>query len=290
MKNINGIHDFPQWLRFRAPSKGNGREVELLISTLKIDTVCKSALCPNRPVCWSRKIATFLLLGDTCTRNCKFCAVKKGIPLTPDPLEKEKILHALEILRLKYVVLTMVTRDDLPDGGAFHISEIVKHIRNKIPEIKIEVLVSDFGGNEESLKTILDSGPDVFSHNIETVERLCGVVRDRRCSYTTSLKVLETVNKLSPDTIIKSGLMLGLGEMEIEVLKTLRDLKNSGCKIVTIGQYLQPTKNNYPVKEFIQPDKFRFYSDWAKEKLGLAVIAGPEVRSSYKADFWYSES
>lgn len=289
MNSVGSKNSFPPWLKFRVPDGKDKNEVAQLISTLNIDTVCESALCPNRGVCWSKKVATFLLLGNICTRKCKFCAVKKGIPLPPDPSEKDKILTAVKTLKLRYVVLTMVTRDDLPDGGASHISEVVKNIKYNIPELKIEVLTSDFGGNKDSIKIVLESMPDVFSHNIETVERLCKEVRDKKCSYRMSLKVLETAKNLSPDTIIKSGFMIGLGEEEKEIFITLEELKSIGCEIVTIGQYLQPTKNNYPVKEFVHPDKFKFYSQWAKEELNLTVIAGPEVRSSYQADFWVNE-
>ncbi len=289
MQNPSKMNSFPHWLKFKIPPTDGFTEVNSLTSTLKIDTVCKSALCPNRPECWSRKIATFLLLGDTCTRKCKFCGIKKGIPTLPDPLEKDKILHALETLQLNYIVLTMVTRDDLSDGGASHISEVVKYIKEKHPMKKVEVLVSDFGGNEIAIKTIIDAKPDVFSHNIETVERLCKIVRDPKCSYRLSLRVLETAKNLSSEVIIKSGFMVGLGETEEEILKSLTDLKEVGCKIVTIGQYLQPTKKNYPVIEFIHPEKFNFYSKWAKNNLNLTVLAGPEVRSSYQADFWCSQ-
>ncbi len=280
---------FPEWIRFKVPDTEDIKQVHSLLEHLQIATVCKSALCPNRPECWSRKTATFLLLGDVCSRRCTFCAVKKGSTLSPDPLEKDKILQAVEVMELQYIILTMVTRDDLPDGGAKHIAEIVSCLKKNHPERRVEVLVSDFQGNVSSLETILESKPDVFAHNLETVERLCSIVRDKRCSYSLSLNVLKKVKELSPEMKTKSGIMVGLGETKDEVLQTLNDLEDSGCSVVTIGQYLQPTPKQLPVSRFVSPDEFRFYENWAKENLKLKVISGPEVRSSYHADFWCRE-
>ncbi len=277
---------FPDWIRFKIPDTGEVKQIHSLLENIGIATVCKSALCPNRPECWSRKTATFLLLGDICSRRCSFCAVKKGNPIALDPMEKDKILKAVELMGLQYIILTMVTRDDLPDGGAEHISNIVSSIKEKFPERKIEVLVSDFQGDTSSLHTILKAKPDVFSHNLETVERLCPVVRDRKCSYRLSLEVLKKVKEMSAEIKTKSGIMVGLGETQKEVLQTLIDLNNVGCSVVTIGQYLQPTSKQLAVSEFISPDEFRYYEQWAKDNLSLKVIAGPEVRSSYHADFW----
>ncbi len=277
---------FPHWIRFKVPNTDKIQQIHSLLEDMGIATVCKSALCPNRPECWSRKTATFLLLGDICSRHCSFCAVKKGKPTPPDPLEKDKILKAVEIMGLQYIVLTMVTRDDLPDGGAEHISNIVLSLKEKFPERKVEVLVSDFQGDISSLNTILNAKPDVFSHNLETVERLCPVVRDKNCAYRVSLNVLKKVKEISPLTKTKSGIMVGLGETRDEVIQTLKDLNSVGCSIVTIGQYLQPTSKQLPVSEFISPDEFHYYVQWARNNLPLKVIAGPEVRSSYLADFW----
>lgn len=277
---------FPDWIRFKVPNKDEFRQVHYLLENMGIATVCKSALCPNRPECWSRKTATFLLLGDICSRRCSFCAVKKGNPAPPDPTEKDRILKAVEVMGLQYIVLTMVTRDDLIDGGATHISNIVMALKEKFPERKVEVLVSDFQENISSLKIILEGNPDVFSHNLETVERLCPMVRDKKCSYRVSLNVLKKIKEISPETKTKSGIMVGLGETKEEVIKTLEDLNNVGCSIVTIGQYLQPTSKQLPVFKFISPDEFRFFEEWAKNNLSFKVIAGPEVRSSYLADFW----
>ncbi|MGC8738823.1 MAG: lipoyl synthase [Candidatus Hydrogenedens sp.] len=280
---------FPKWIRFRVPDTNGIKQVSSLLEELGISTVCKSALCPNRAECWSRKTATFLLLGDICSRRCSFCAVKKGQPLSPDPFEKDKILKAVEVMGLQYIILTMVTRDDLLDGGANHIFEIVSSLKKVFPKRKVEVLVSDFQGNMSSLETILKANPDVFSHNLETVERLHPIVRDKKCSYQVSLSVLNKVKEISRVTKTKSGIMVGLSETQDEVLQTLKDLDSVGCSIVTIGQYLQPTPRQLPVSNFISPDEFRFYEEWAGKNLSLKVIAGPEVRSSYHADFWCKE-
>ena len=280
---------FPDWIRFKVPDTNEVKQVYSLLEEIGIATVCKSALCPNRPECWSRKTATFLLLGDICSRRCSFCAVKKGQPLPPDPFEKDKIIKAVKVMGLKYIILTMVTRDDLLDGGAKHISDIVISLKETFPERKVEVLVSDFQGNVSSLETILKAKPDIFSHNLETVERLCPMVRDKKCSYRVSLDVLKKAKEISPETKIKSGIMVGLSETRDEILQTLKDLDSIGCSIVTIGQYLQPTIRQLPVSDFISPDEFKFYEEWANNNLSLKVIAGPEVRSSYHADFWCKE-
>ena len=286
----NKKSSFPSWIRFRIPESGELSKVHLFLNDMGISTVCKSALCPNRLECWSRKTATFLLLGEVCSRKCSFCAIKKGTPTMIDLQEKDKIVKAVEVMELQYIVLTMVTRDDLPDGGAEHIAEIVIELKNKFPERKVEVLVSDFQGNVSSIKTIVDSKPDVFSHNVETVERLCSQIRDSKYSYNLSLEVLRKIRELSPEIKTKSGFMVGLGETNDEVLETLKDLDDIGCSIVTIGQYLQPTTKQVPVLKFVTPEEFRFYEDWAERNLSIKVIAGPEVRSSYHADFWCKEN
>ncbi len=287
---INKKSYFPSWIRFRIPESEELSKVHFLLNNMGISTVCKSALCPNRLECWSRKTATFLLLGEVCSRKCSFCAIKKGTPTPIDLQEKDKIIKAVEIMELKYIVLTMVTRDDLPDGGAGHIAEIILELKNKFPDRKVEVLVSDFQGNTSSIKTIIDSKPDVFSHNIETVQRLCSKIRDSKYSYNRSLEVLRKVKELSPEIKTKSGFMVGLGETNDEVLETLKDLDDIGCSIVTIGQYLQPTTKQVPVARFVSPEEFNSYKNWAEKKLSLKVIAGPEVRSSYHADFWCKEN
>lgn len=287
---INKKSYFPSWIRFRIPESEELSKVHFLLNNMGISTVCKSALCPNRLECWSRKTATFLLLGEVCSRKCSFCAIKKGTPTPIDLQEKDKIIKAVEIMELKYIVLTMVTRDDLPDGGAGHIAEIILELKNKFPDRKVEVLVSDFQGNTSSIKTIIDSKPDVFSHNIETVQRLCSKIRDSKYSYNRSLEVLRKVKELSPEIKTKSGFMVGLGETNDEVLETLKDLDDIGCSIITIGQYLQPTTKQVPVARFVSPEEFNSYKNWADKKLSLKVIAGPEVRSSYHADFWCKEN
>ncbi len=280
---------FPDWIRFKIPDTETTKQIQFFLGNMEISTVCKSALCPNRPECWSHKTATFLLLGNVCSRRCSFCAVKKGQPGAPDTAEKNKILKAVEYMGLQYIILTMVTRDDLPDGGAKHISEVITSLKENFPDRKVEVLVSDFEGNIASLKTILETKPDVFAHNLETVERLCPIVRDKKCSYHISLDVLKKVKELYPEIKTKSGIMVGLGETKDEIFQTLKDLENVGCSIVTIGQYLQPTAKQLPVSHFLSPEEFHFFEQWAENNLTLKVIAGPEVRSSYHADYWCKE-
>lgn len=276
----------PHWLHFRANYSAESKYLNNILKDLQLNTVCQGALCPNKPICWARKTATFLLLGDTCTRHCHFCSVKKGKPLPPDPLEPDKIEKAVERLNLHYVVLTMVTRDDLPDGGASHVAKTVENLKEKHPNIKVEILVSDFLGNPESIKTILKSNPDVFAHNIETVNRLTKLVRDNKCSYERSIDVLKTAKEVNSSLQTKSGLMVGLGENHEEVLQAINDLYLVGCSIITIGQYLQPTKKQIPVQRFVHPSEFEQYKKWAAERYPITIIAGPNVRSSYLADIW----
>jgi lipoic acid synthetase len=249
----------------------------------RINTVCENALCPNRGECYKRRTATFLILGKNCTRNCAFCAINKGKPEPVDFLEPERIARATDILNLRHVVITSVTRDDLEDGGAVHFANVIKEIKKLNSEIIIEVLVPDFRGKFESVKKVVDAGPDIFNHNLETVPCLYSKIR-KGADYKRSLLVLKTAKKINPQIITKSGLMTGLGETQKQVLKTMDDLRQVRCDFLTIGQYLAPTKKHYPVKEFIKPEVFEKYKQAGIEKGFLNVFSGPFVRSSYFAD------
>jgi len=266
----------------RLPPKASVQETRALLETAGVYTVCQEASCPNRWECFGNKTATFLILGDVCTRNCAFCDIKAGVPLLLNPDEPKSIASAAEKLGLKYVVITCVTRDDLPDGGARQFVEVIRAVRAKLPKTAIEVLTSDFDGNVAAIESVLDEKPEVFNHNIETVERFTPLLRSK-AAYLRSLAVLEHAGRYAPDIPVKSGLMVGLGESEDEVKKTLEDLRKAGCKILTIGQYFAPSKNHYPVKETISEEKFEKYKTWAKVMGFSAVAAGPMIRSSYNA-------
>ena len=266
----------------RLPSKTSVLKTSEILAAGGVHTVCTAASCPNRWECFGNKTATFLILGDVCTRNCIFCDIKTGKPLDVDYDEPEKIAAVVKKLDLKFVVITCVTRDDLPDGGAEQFVKIIRKIRMKIPETGIEILTSDFDGNVLALESVLDEKPTVFNHNIETVERLSAFIRNK-ATYFRSLSILEHAANYASKIPVKSGLMVGLGESDAEVKKTLEDLKKAGCKILTIGQYFSPSKNHYPVKETVSIEKFEEYKKWAKELGFSAVAAGPMVRSSYNA-------
>ena len=253
-----------------------------MIADDSINTVCESAKCPNIGECYSKKTVTFMILGDVCTRNCRFCAVRKGDPSLPDPLEPEKVALAAQKLGLKHVVVTSVTRDDLSDGGAGQFSKTIREIRKICPEAKIEVLIPDLQGNDESLSKIIGARPNIINHNLETVPRLYPSVRSR-ADYKRSLKVLKTAKNADNSLYIKSGIMVGLGEKREEVFRLMEDLREIDCDILTIGQYLRPSKEQVEVSEFIEPEVFEGYKQ-AGEKMGFnRVFSGPFVRSSYKA-------
>ena len=294
----------PEWLRTRLPS---GPEFDTVNTRLKqhgLHTVCSSARCPNLSDCWGRGTATFMILGDTCTRHCRFCSVATGNPHgTVDDTEPERVAKAVAEMGLRYVVLTSVDRDDLPDLGAGIFARTVREIRSQKPKtrmqnvagpasslkrqasgVRVEVLTPDFGGREELIEQVVAAGPDVFGHNLETVERLTPSVRDRRASYRRSLAVLATVTRVAPGMTTKSGLMVGLGETGDELRSALRDLRSVGCDIVTVGQYLQPDRRCLPVERYVNPEEFA-----ALEKEALAMgfksaFCGPLVRSSYHAE------
>ena len=271
----------PEWLKISLRSTTNTADVEHIVGGKCLHTICTSGMCPNKAECWSRRTATFMILGDICTRNCRFCATQTGRPLPPDPEEPQRVAESVKMMGLKHVVLTSVTRDDLEDHGAAIWAETVKAVRKDNPDSTIELLISDMDARAELIDTVLASRPDIVGHNIETVARLTPEVRSR-AKYATSLATLKHI--ADSGAVAKSGLMLGLGESEEEVLETLRDLRAAGVSIVTLGQYLRPTKEHYPVKAYITPEKFEEYRLKALE-MGFAYCASaPLVRSSYLAD------
>jgi len=276
----------PDWIKIKLSFNDKFVKVRKTLKIKKLHTVCEEALCPNINECWGEGTATIMIMGDVCTRACRFCNVKTGNPGGYlDPEEPYRVAEAVKEWGLKYVVLTSVDRDDLPDGGAYHFAKTIGAIKSLDSSILVEPLIPDFQGNINSLKIVLDANPDVLAHNVETVERLSPVVRDKRADYSLSLKVLENSKKLRPDIYTKSSIMVGLGEKEEEVIKTLKDLRNVGVDIVTIGQYLRPSshKKFLEVKEYVHPEKFEYYKKIALEMGFLYCASGPFVRSSYKA-------
>ena len=274
----------PAWLKVRPGGGEAFGTVKGMLAGLKLHTVCEEARCPNRGECWSSGTATFLVLGDTCTRSCRFCAVRKGDPAgSVDPEEPQRVAAAAVAWGLRHVVVTCVTRDDLPDGGAAHLARVIRALRDQAPGVTVEVLVSDFGGEAQAVRTVIEAGPDVFAHNVETVERLQGRVRDPRCSLARSLEVLRTARVLGPDIVVKSALLLGLGETDEEVRITLSALSAAGATSLTLGQYLAPSAAHAPVVAWIPPEVFEAWRVWALENGFTAVASGPLVRSSYRA-------
>jgi lipoyl synthase len=275
---------FPEWIRQKWASGGDFSFTKDLVTDLGLRTVCQSARCPNLGECWQRRTATFMVLGGACTRNCRFCSVPGGAPAPPDPGEPAAVAEAVKRMGLRHMVLTSVTRDDLPDGGAWHIAETVRVVRAANPETTTEVLVPDFQGDRAAIATVLEAGPDVFGHNIETVESLYPQLRDPGANYAGSLEVLRAARALAPEVIVKSALMVGHGETPEEVRQTLADLREAGCEAVCIGQYLRPSKAQRAVVEFVHPDQFAAYQEMA-HALGFGfAVAGPFVRSSYRSD------
>ncbi|MGI6553773.1 MAG: lipoyl synthase [Clostridia bacterium] len=274
---------FPPWMKKKLPAlAGNVVATKQLLDKLGLKTVCQSALCPNLGECFARRTATFMILGDRCTRNCRFCAVSSDTPSPVDPGEALRVAQAAAQLNLKHVVVTSVTRDDLPDGGAGHFAATIRAIRQYLPGAVIEVLVPDFNGEINALKTVIQAEPDIFNHNLETVSRLYPLVRPQS-EYLRSLSVLEKAKDLSPGIYTKSGIMVGLGEREEEVISLMEDLRHINCDILTIGQYLQPSKKHVEVVEYVHPRVFEKYRR-AGEKMGfLYVASSPYVRSSYNA-------
>lgn len=274
----------PNWLKVRAPSGENYARIKEMLGGLKLATVCQEAKCPNMGECWSGGTATFMLMGEVCTRGCKFCHVKTGNPKgVLDPLEPEKVAYSIAQMGLEYVVITSVDRDDLPDQGAQHFARTIRTIRKLAPELIIEILTPDFRGNFDCIDTIVTARPDVFAHNIETVERLQKRVRDPRAGYAQSLSVLARIKERDASCYTKSSIMLGLGETDDEIQKTLEDLRAHGCDVVTFGQYLQPTPRHIPVEAYVTPEKFVEWRERSEAMGFLYVASGPMVRSSYRA-------
>lgn len=272
----------PEWLTIRVPRPDTIKQVEQMMRSKNLHTVCESARCPNLPECWSKKTATFMILGDTCTRSCGFCAIKVGRGLTVNPHEPSDVAKVAADLGLKHIVVTSVARDDLADQGAVQFGLTIQELHKQNPLCIVEVLTPDFKGNRDCIKTVCDAKPEIFNHNIETVERLHTLVRPQ-AKYNRTLSVLETVKEIDPSIYTKSGIMLGLGETREEVIETLQDLREAGVDAVTIGQYLRPTMRHLPVVEYIHPHVFKEYETIGSE-MGFAFVAsGPFVRSSYNA-------
>ena len=284
----------PSWFKTKLPEAGEQAKTfaKTTSSAEALHTVCEEAKCPNRTSCWSEGTATFMIAGKSCTRNCRFCSVEhQHAPPPPDPDEPARLAEAIAGLKLDYVVITVVNRDDLPDGGAAHYRACLDTVHRLVPHTGLELLGSDLNGNEEALARLLDGAPlKVFAHNVETVERLTPNVRDRKASFRVSLRILEAAKELRPDLITKSSLMVGLGETDQDVSDTLKALRSVGVELLTLGQYLAPTPQHYPVLSFPTPRKF---DAWKAEALDLgfkAVASGPLVRSSYHAGELYKEA
>ena len=272
----------PDWIRVRLPSNPVFFSTKALVSDLKLHTVCEEAQCPNRWECWSQGTATFMIAGDRCTRACGFCAVTTAKPFPLEADEPQRVAEAVRRMRLKHVVVTAVARDDLQDGGAEHFAQTIRAIREVGPEINIEVLTPDFHAKDDCLETVLAAEPQIFNHNLETVERLTPLVRSR-AKYRRSLEVLARVKQLAPQIVTKSGLMLGLGETETELFQAMDDLREAQVQVLTLGQYLRPSPQHLPVVEYIHPEVFERHKELAYAKGFEFVASGPLVRSSYHA-------
>ena len=275
---------FPAWLRRPWASGSTFSATKEIVEDLKLHTVCQSARCPNLGECWAKGTATFMVLGNVCTRNCAFCSVKSGRPEPLDSREPQNVAEAVRRMGLKHAVVTTVVRDDLEDCGAAHISATIQAIHNLNPGTTVEVLVSDFSSDNAAIRSVLEAQPEIFCHNIESVRRLYPRIRDRRFSYDAALDVLRQVREMDSQVIVKSALMVGFGETPAEVLETLRDLRDAGCEVVCIGQYLRPSSQQCEVAEFVHPDRF---AEYEKTAYGLGfefVVSGPFVRSSYRSE------
>jgi lipoic acid synthetase len=281
VEEASGKSRRPSWLKTRLPTGGEFLRVRELVEQQGLHTVCQSARCPNIGHCWSRGTATFMILGNVCTRNCRFCAVATGRPDPLDPDEPRRVAEAVRRLGLLYAVITSVTRDDLPDGGAQVFAETIREIRAAVPGCRVEVLIPDFGGSEEALRIVLEAQPDVLNHNLETVARLYPRVRPQ-ADYQRSLLLLERAHGWG--AVTKSGLMLGLGESDEEIREVMRDLRRVGCQVLTLGQYLQPSPAHLPVERFVPPEEFAHWREWGLALGFRHVESGPLVRSSFHAD------
>ena len=276
----------PRWLRRKLPAGGQYERIRSLIKDQCLSTVCQEAMCPNQFECFGRGTATFMILGDRCSRNCRFCAVGHGPQGPPDPEEPDRVATAVRTLNLSYCVLTSVTRDDLPDGGAAHFAATIGAIREQNPQTLVEVLIPDFQGDPQALATVLEARPEVLNHNLETVARLYPTVRPE-ADYHRSLDLLRRAKAIAPETVTKCGIMVGLGETAAELAELFTDLRRTGCDILTIGQYLQPTRGHLPVARFLPPEEFTTLEHQALALDFGGVAAAPFVRSSYQAEVLY---
>ena len=275
----------PDWLRVRVRGGATYEKVQGIVHEHRLATVCEEAKCPNMSECWSSGTATIMLMGDVCTRACRFCAVNTGNPRGwLDAEEPDNTARSVQLMQLKYVVLTSVNRDDLPDGGAGHYAACVRRVKQVNPDTAVEALTPDFLGALPDVETVVDSGIEVFAQNVETVRRLTHPVRDPRASYDQSLAVLAHAKRHRPDVLTKTSLMLGLGETDAEILATMDDLRAVDVDILTLGQYLQPTAHHYPIDRWVSPDEFEQYRQWGLEKGFMEVVSGVFVRSSYRAE------
>ena len=282
-KNISSVSlKKPEWLKVRAPSSNNWKKVKNLMESKKLVTVCEEAACPNIGECWSKKHATMMILGEICTRACAFCNITTGVPNAIDVFEPVRVAEAVKDMELEHVVITSVDRDDLIDGGAAQFANTIHEIRKKSPYTTIEILTPDFRNKSHSLDIIMESKPDVFNHNLETVPGLYNDIRPG-ARYFTSLKLLDDAKNIMPDVFTKSGIMVGFGETKKEVLQLMDDLRAANVDFLTIGQYLQPTPKHFPIKEFVSPDIFEYYKKYAYGKGFLMVSSSPLTRSSYHA-------
>ncbi|MBN2428470.1 MAG: lipoyl synthase [Deltaproteobacteria bacterium] len=278
----------PDWLKVRFKGGPDYARIERLHRAHGLHSVCRSAACPNQGECWSRGTATFMILGDCCTRDCAFCNVSHGTPKTVDEGEPRKVAEAIAELQLRHAVVTSVTRDDLADGGAALFVDLIRAVRRAAPDCRVEVLIPDLGGDRRALEKILEAGPDILGHNLETVPRLYARVRSQAV-YQRSLDVLRNSRKMKPDIPTKSGLMVGMGETRSEIANAMKDLVDAGCRLLTLGQYLQPTRKHFPVQRYVAPEEF---ADMREEGLEIGFIhveAGPLVRSSYHAEEQFKE-
>jgi lipoyl synthase len=272
----------PDWIRIKLTTGDNYKEIKSMMRSKTLHTVCEEARCPNIYECWANRTATFMILGDICTRACRFCAVNTGLPTELDLQEPERVAEAAEQMNLRHCVVTSVARDDLKDGGAYIFAETVKAIRRRLPLCSVEVLIPDFMGSEEALKIVMDVKPDILNHNIETVERMSDRVR-AKAKYTRSLQLLKNAKAMQPDIPTKSSIMLGVGEQWHEILEAMDDLRSVGCDIMTIGQYLQPSPKHLNVEKYYTPEEFAILKEEGMKRGFSHVESGPLVRSSYHA-------
>ena len=275
----------PSWLRAKLPTGSGYAAVKRNVTTNRLATVCEESICPNVGECWNAGTATIMLMGSVCTRACRFCAVDTGNPGgTLDPDEPANAAESVRIMNLRYIVLTSVDRDDLPDGGAAHYAACIREIKGVNPKTSVEALTPDFQGDVAAVHTVVDAPLEVYAHNVETVERLTGIVRDPRAGYRQSLRVLEAAKRRNPGVLTKSSLMLGLGETDDEIATAMDDLRRVGVDLLTFGQYLRPTVNHLPVERYVHPDEFARYRELGLERGFIEVVSGPLVRSSYRAE------